>query len=93
VESMEVFEYRKQYTRLLGSIGHKIKRANEDRVKTEVLREYFTHLDLYSSEYKSIESVYRELGQMDRVDVTKRVARLKGVEKNTKALGRVQHKR
>lgn len=65
VDDREIFEYRKQYARLLGVLGNKEKRANEDRVKLEVLKEYFQHLELYSVEYKSIATVYRDIGSME----------------------------
>lgn len=93
VENREVRELQNQYARLLGSVKHAMKRVDEDRIKAEVLREIFLQIELYSEEYKSIASVYHDIGKMDMTSVKKRGARLKGVERNTKVLKKTQHKK
>ncbi len=48
MSNKELFELRKQYVKLLGSVRSDLKDVNEVRIKEEVLREHFQHMELYS---------------------------------------------
>lgn len=93
LENREVFELQKQYVKLLGAIKHQMKTIDVEKVKAEILKEYFLHLELYSQEFKTLSAVYQDIGKMEVSDIQKRVARLKGVERNMKTLKKIQHEK
>ncbi|MDD5376970.1 MAG: helicase-related protein [Candidatus Gracilibacteria bacterium] len=92
-ENKEVSELRNQYAKLLGSIKWKMKKVDEERIKSEVLKEYFLHIDLYSGEFKTIVSLYQDIEKMSLPAVKRIMTSLKGVERKTKTLGKIRRER
>lgn len=93
MENQEVRELQKQYAKHVGAIKHQMKTIDIEKMKADILKEYFLHLELYSKAFKSLNAVYQEIGKMEVPDVQKRVARLKGIERNMKILKKIQEEK
>jgi len=93
VNSGEIFALQKQYVEILGSIRNELKVINAETIKVEILQKYLLFLESNSPAYNTIVSTYKSIGNQELIEVKNQMTYLKAIERKTKTLGKVQHKR